>query len=158
MSKIYCSVFCFTRFYAPAFCLHRIVQVFNAKDQKQLYESFYAYKLCNGSISLIILVTSRSKVRRLTSALRGLSRPGMNSHFACAQGVSYINNRCSYLSPLCAGSLAKVSFSPNNFTFHLFVVFLMVAYDTIGGIQLKFIHNGKNRTQKRSRKPSQRSS
>ena len=70
----------------------------------------------------------------------------MDPLLTCAQGVSYIDNRCSYLSPLCAGSLAKVSLSLNNFTFHLFVVFLVVAYDTTGGIQLKFIHDGKNRT------------
>ena len=37
-----------------------------------------AGNLCKGGISLIILVTFRSKVRRLTSALRGLSRSGMN--------------------------------------------------------------------------------
>ena len=88
VSKTYCSTFCFTRSYATTFCLLRMVPVFYAEVQKQLGAPFHAGKLCSGGISLIILVTFLSKVRRLTSALRGLSRSGMNPHFACAQGVN----------------------------------------------------------------------
>ena len=50
-------------------------------------------------------------IGHLTSASRGLSRPGIPPRrMACAQGFSYIDNRCLYLSPLCAGSLAGFGF------------------------------------------------
>ena len=54
---------------------------FYAKDQKQLSAPLLANNLCNGGISLIIFVTFCGKARRLTSALRGLSRSSINSGF-----------------------------------------------------------------------------